>query len=85
MIKAVQNVVVELQYRTAGTKGSSLQPTQQSTYVGWTGLSSQKRLSSVIGKGTTKTTSIRDSEPGFVELDTTFCRVIGLTEGQRVV
>ena len=85
MIKAVQNVVVELQYRAASSKGSSPQPALQSIYTGWTGMSSQRRPSSIIGKGTTKTASVRESECGVVELDATFGQVIGLTEGQRVV
>ncbi|MCJ1479288.1 Peroxisome biosynthesis protein pex1 [Lambiella insularis] len=83
---AVQNVVVELQYRsnTSSSKGHTTQAAQQSIYVGWTGLGSQRRHSPSIGRGLAKNRSTREQDVGFVELDATFGRMLGLSDGQRV-
>ncbi|KAE8380691.1 P-loop containing nucleoside triphosphate hydrolase protein [Aspergillus bertholletiae] len=81
---AAQNVIVELQYRPTSGKASS-NSTQRSCYLGWTGMPSKRKLAPVVGKdGINSGPSSREQDISTVELDTTFGRVLGLTEGQRV-
>ncbi|KAL4927633.1 AAA family ATPase peroxin 1 [Aspergillus undulatus] len=78
-----QNVIVELQYRpTVGRDGST---TPRSCYLGWTGMPSKRRIAPVVGRdGISNSSSTREQDASTVELDTTFGRVLGLSEGQRV-
>ncbi|KAL5365110.1 P-loop containing nucleoside triphosphate hydrolase protein, partial [Aspergillus floccosus] len=79
-----QNVIVELQYSpTAGrANGNSA---QRSCYLGWTGMPSKRKLAPVVGRdGISSGSSAREQDVSTVELDTTFGRVLGLSEGQRV-
>ncbi|KAI1813005.1 AAA-domain-containing protein [Poronia punctata] len=76
-----QNVVVELSYRVAPTSDSS-PSSHQSVYLGWTGLSSKRKLVPIvdrdgIGNG-------RDREASSVEIDTTLATTLDLGEGQNV-
>ncbi|KDE77787.1 AAA+-type ATPase [Aspergillus oryzae 100-8] len=81
---AAQNVIVELQYRPTSGKASG-NSTQRSCYLGWTGMPSKRRLAPVVGKdGINSGPSSREQDISTVEMDTTFGRVLGLTEGQRV-
>ncbi|KAL1968522.1 hypothetical protein VTN77DRAFT_1732 [Rasamsonia byssochlamydoides] len=85
---AAQNVIVELQYRSSvswpGSQSNS-GPTQRSSYLGWTGMPSKRKLAPVVGKdGISGGSSAREHEVAVVEIDTTFGRVLGLTEGQKV-
>ncbi|KAE8134983.1 P-loop containing nucleoside triphosphate hydrolase protein [Aspergillus pseudotamarii] len=81
---AAQNVIVELQYRPTSGKASG-NSTQRSCYLGWTGMPSKRKLAPVVGKdGINSGPSSREQDISTVELDTTFGRVLGLTEGQRV-
>ncbi|KAF7591794.1 Peroxisome biosynthesis protein pex1 [Aspergillus hancockii] len=78
-----QNVIVELQYRPSSGKAGN--PTQRSCYLGWTGMPSKRKLAPVVGKdGINSGSSSREQDVSTVELDTTFGRVLGLAEGQRV-
>ena len=46
---------------------------------------SKRKLAPVVGRdGINNSTSSREQEASTVELDTTFGRVLGLAEGQRV-
>lgn len=78
----VQNVIVELQFKqtTPVGAGSKDKPTTttKSVYLGWTGMQSQARrsLPSISGRS-------RDESP-IVEIDTTFARLVGLTDGSKV-
>ncbi|KAB8268518.1 P-loop containing nucleoside triphosphate hydrolase protein [Aspergillus minisclerotigenes] len=81
---AAQNVIVELQYRPTSGKASG-NSTQRSCYLGWTGMPSKRKLAPVVGKdGINSGPSSREQDISTVEMDTTFGRVLGLTEGQRV-
>jgi len=82
-IKAVQNVVVELQYRSPTASAKGTQPIQQSIYVGWTGMASQKRPQSPTVRGTVSTAT-KESGSGVVELDESFGRMMGFADGQKV-
>ncbi|KAE8351075.1 P-loop containing nucleoside triphosphate hydrolase protein [Aspergillus coremiiformis] len=81
---AAQNVIVELQYRPTSGKAEG-NSTHRSCYLGWTGMPSKRRLAPVVGKdGINSGPSSREQDIPTVELDTTFGRVLGLAEGQRV-
>ena len=80
-VQVVQNVVVELQYKepnsaAEGSNGIS----RRSVYAGWTGMASAAKVAS-IGERTGRRPK---EEIGVVEIDATFGRVLGLTDGQRV-
>ncbi|PWY73700.1 AAA-domain-containing protein [Aspergillus heteromorphus CBS 117.55] len=79
-----QNVIVELQYRSTTGKANG-SPAQRSCYLGWTGMPSKRKLAPVVGRdGISSGSSAREQDISTVELDTTFGRVLGLAEGQRV-
>ncbi|KAF2034731.1 AAA-domain-containing protein [Setomelanomma holmii] len=83
-----QNVVVELSYRQPPPPGASdlrnASP-QKSVFVGWTGMQSQRRLAPVVGRDRLRATqSSSQQDVPAVEVDTTFARLIGLAEGQKV-
>lgn len=79
-VETAQNIVVELQYRSTGkTNGGSA----RSCYLGWSGMPSRRKLAPVVGKDGISGGSSRE-ELATVELDTTFGRLLGLAEGQRV-
>ncbi|RDW90686.1 AAA family ATPase peroxin 1 [Aspergillus mulundensis] len=81
---AAQNVIVELQFRPTG-RASNGNPTPRSCYLGWTGMPSKRRIAPVVGRdGINNPSSTREQDAATVELDTTFGRVLGLSEGQRV-
>ncbi|PGH11474.1 hypothetical protein AJ79_04849 [Helicocarpus griseus UAMH5409] len=86
---AAQNAVVELQYRSTSGASNS-QPnggqSQKCSYVGWTGMPSKRRLAPVVSKDGISGTrgSSREQEIPTVEIDSTFGRVLGLSDGQRV-
>ncbi|KAL2856575.1 P-loop containing nucleoside triphosphate hydrolase protein [Aspergillus pseudoustus] len=80
-----QNVIVELQYRPTVGRAGNASTTPRSCYLGWTGMPSKKRLAPVVGRdGINNSPSTREQDASTVELDTTFGRVLGLSEGQRV-
>ena len=86
MVKAAQNVVVEIQYRgpAPSSKDSPAESKQQSVYVGWTGMSSQRNSKSLMSRNGARGNSARETEAGTVEIDATFGRMIGFAEGQKV-
>lgn len=55
---------------------------QRSAYVGWTGMPSRTRPASVIN--TDRARSGREQETQTVEIDATFGKVLGLSEGQKI-
>lgn len=85
-----QNVVVELQYRptsSASNSQSNASHPQKCSYVGWTGMPSKRRLAPVVNKDGISGArgSSREQEIPTVEIDSTFGRVLGLSDGQRVI
>ncbi|CAK1367623.1 unnamed protein product [Cercospora beticola] len=79
-----QNVVVELQYRQAqpvGADGKTKPTTTQSVFVGWTGMQSQSRPSSVIGREGVR--GPQEKDVATVEIDATFARRLGLSGGMK--
>ncbi|KAL1847436.1 Peroxisome biosynthesis protein pex1 [Paecilomyces lecythidis] len=84
---AAQNVIVELQYRSSISSSGSQSntgPVQRSSYLGWTGMPSKRRLAPVIGKEGLRGESSREHEVATIEIDSTFGKILGLTEGQKV-
>ncbi|KAL4871933.1 hypothetical protein BDV12DRAFT_163388, partial [Aspergillus spectabilis] len=80
-----QNVIVELQFRPAVGRANNGTPTPRSCYLGWTGMPSKRRIAPVVGRdGINNSSTTREQDASTVELDTTFGRVLGLSEGQRV-
>jgi peroxin-1 len=86
--QVAQNVVVELSYRQPpppGASDSRNASPQKSVFVGWTGMQSQRRLAPVVGRdGLRRDQSTSQQDVPAVEVDTTFARLIGLNEGQKV-
>ncbi|RDH34410.1 P-loop containing nucleoside triphosphate hydrolase protein [Aspergillus welwitschiae] len=81
---AAQNVIVELQYRQTTGKANG-NPAQRSCYLGWTGMPSKRKLAPVVGRdGISSASAAREQDISTVELDTTFGRLLGLADGQRV-
>ncbi|KAL4987291.1 P-loop containing nucleoside triphosphate hydrolase protein [Aspergillus falconensis] len=79
-----QNVIVELQFRPTG-RASNGSITPRSCYLGWTGMPSKRKIAPVVGRdGISNSSSTREQDAATVELDATFGRVLGLSEGQRV-
>ncbi|KAJ5485142.1 hypothetical protein N7539_005130 [Penicillium diatomitis] len=78
-----QNVIIELQYKAASGKVNGVPP-QRSCFLGWTGMPSKRKLAPVVGREGMNGGFSREQEISTVELDTTFGRLLGLTEGQKV-
>ncbi|KAJ5105571.1 hypothetical protein NUU61_002918, partial [Penicillium alfredii] len=77
-----QNVIIEFQYKSTGEAGGA--PPQRSCFLGWTGMPSKRKLAPVVGREGIGSGFSREQEVSTVELDTTFGRLLGLTEGQKV-
>lgn len=79
----VQNVVVELQYRSqvsvSGTVSST--PVARTAFAGWTGMPSRARPTSLLNQERTRNS--RETETQTVELDAAFAKTIGIVEGQQ--
>lgn len=75
---------MELQYKESSstvqvTKRPNGAP-QRSVYVGWTGMASTAKPTSIADR----TTRRPKEEMGVVEIDATFGRMLGLLDGQKV-
>ncbi|KAK5050847.1 hypothetical protein LTR84_003406 [Exophiala bonariae] len=82
-----QNIVVELQYRSqtlssGAVSSGNASGFQRSAYVGWTGMPSRTRPSSVINNDRAR--SGREQETQMVEIDATFAKLLGLSEGSKI-
>ncbi|KAF2434973.1 AAA-domain-containing protein [Tothia fuscella] len=89
-----QNVVIELSYRqplprtpdsTEKTPGSI----PKSIFVGWTGMQSKRKLAGVVGRdgiagSRGNSQGLRDQDVQVVELDATFARLLGISDGMKV-
>ncbi|KAJ5215853.1 uncharacterized protein N7498_002260 [Penicillium cinerascens] len=78
-----QNVIIELQYKSTSGKANGAPP-QRSCFLGWTGMPSKRKPAPVVGRDGISSGYSREQEASSVELDTTFGRLLGLTEGQKV-
>ncbi|OMP84944.1 Peroxisome biosynthesis protein PAS1 [Diplodia seriata] len=87
-----QNVVVELSYRQASPESTATsngaKSVQRSVFLGWTGMPAQSKPTPVVGRdglaGSRGTSVGREQDVAVVELDATFGRLLGLTNGQKV-
>ncbi|OAA32834.1 ATPase, AAA-type, core [Moelleriella libera RCEF 2490] len=80
----VQNVIIELAYKSASSGGPSSSPTQ-SVFVGWTGMPSKRRVPPPAGRdGMSGSRGTREHEVSVVEIDATLANSLGLLEGQKV-
>jgi len=76
--KAAQNVIVEVRSRDEPSLP------QKSMYAGWTGMSSQRKLVSVVGKNSKAGAPSREREVALLEVDSTFGKLLGFVDGQKV-
>ncbi|KAL9122879.1 MAG: hypothetical protein Q9187_000568 [Circinaria calcarea] len=83
---AAQNVVIEIQSCAPASLAREHYPksSDQSTYVGWTGMPSHPGLKAPGRRNGPKGSSTREQDSGVVEIDSTFARMIGLVEGQKL-
>ena len=87
-----QNVVIELSYRvpaSAGAGSTDLKPKPagitKSLFLGWTGMQSQSRLAAPgIGRDGSRGGGKEQQAVPAVELDATFGRLLGLSDGMKV-
>ncbi|KAL8749899.1 MAG: hypothetical protein Q9184_006620, partial [Pyrenodesmia sp. 2 TL-2023] len=79
-----QNVVVEILVKDSAASGKNGLAVQRSIYVGWTGMPSTRKSTSFASHRHEQGLARIDAEPAIVEVDATFGRMLGLTEGQRV-
>ncbi|GAB7359273.1 hypothetical protein MBLNU230_g5930t1 [Neophaeotheca triangularis] len=87
-----QNVVIELSWRPppppgVDPKAAKAPGTQRSVFLGWTGMQSQTKLASVIGRdgrNSRSTGGKEEREVQTVEIDGTLGRLLGLSEGSKV-
>lgn len=78
----VQNVVVELNIRQPSPNGAvpkgRINSSHKSVFLGWTGMQSQTRGNPLGNAGR------QDPDSPLVEVDTTFGRLLGITDGTKV-
>ena len=84
----IQNVIIELQYRSQTLSKGAVSSGggagfQRSAYVGWTGMPSRTRPASVVNADRSRLGS-GDLDVQLVEIDGTFAKLLGLSEGQKV-
>ncbi|QPH01050.1 hypothetical protein C2857_005242 [Epichloe festucae Fl1] len=79
----VQNVIVELSYKSVNSGGPSAPP--RSIFVGWTGMPSKRRTAPLVSRdGISGGRGSRDQEVQVVEIDATLASTLELSEGQKV-
>ncbi|RMZ78128.1 hypothetical protein DV738_g3996, partial [Chaetothyriales sp. CBS 135597] len=84
----VQNVIIELQYRTQSIPGASASSSGhagflRSAYAGWTGMPSRTRPASVASVDRSRPGS-KELDVQVVEIDAAFAKLLGLSQGQKV-
>lgn len=79
----VQNVVAELTYTQAspGDDKINASKSQNSVYLGWTGMRSQTRMGSLVSR---ERSGRQDQEVPTVEIDSTYAKLLGLSDGMKV-
>lgn len=80
----VQNVIVELQYRsnTSSSGAISSASVPRTAFTGWTGMPARTRPASLLNQERTRNS--RETEVQTVEIDATFAKTLGLSEGQQI-
>ncbi|EME39300.1 hypothetical protein DOTSEDRAFT_159533 [Dothistroma septosporum NZE10] len=83
-----QNVVVEVQWRQAAASSQEQQrgkaaATAQSVYLGWTGMQSQSKVAPLVGRDAVRSGGRQEQDVPTVEIDATFARRLGLSEGMK--
>ena len=83
--KAAQDIIVEFQYRspTRDANGATRESKLAAIYLGWTGLPSKRKKSSIGLKNGSSRSGSQDGE-STVEIDVVFARNLGMIEGQKV-
>ncbi|KAL8923203.1 MAG: hypothetical protein Q9208_004766 [Pyrenodesmia sp. 3 TL-2023] len=79
-----QDVVVEILVKDSAASGKDGLPAQRSIYVGWTGMPSTRKSTSLAAHRHEQGLARMDAEPAIVDIDATFGRMLGLAQGQRV-
>ncbi|KAB8302066.1 hypothetical protein EYC80_005517 [Monilinia laxa] len=84
-----QNVIIELNYRLPPPQGPNQAngaPSQRSIFVGWTGMQSKRKIAPIVGRDGISGArgSGREQEVQVVEIDATFARTLGISDGQKV-
>ncbi|KAL9113696.1 MAG: hypothetical protein Q9227_002141 [Pyrenula ochraceoflavens] len=84
-----QNVIIELQWRSQTLSSSAVSSAnaagfQKSAFVGWTGMPSRRRLAPTNNRNGIGRNGSQEQDVPVVEIDSTFGRVLGLSEGQKV-
>lgn len=82
-----QNVVVELQWRSQTQSSGAISSGnaagfQKSAYVGWTGMPSRARATSLTADR--RRPGSRDQDAQGLEIDAAFAKLLGLSEGQKL-
>ncbi|CAK3849560.1 related to AAA+-type ATPase [Lecanosticta acicola] len=85
-----QNVVVELQWRQPSPSNGDQQrgkpaASTQSAFLGWTGMQSQAKMASLVGRDGIRSASggRQEQDVPTVEMDSTFARRLGLSDGVK--
>lgn len=80
----VQNVIVELQYRsnTSSSGAISSASVSRTAFAGWTGMPARTRPTSLLNQERTRNS--RETEVQTIEIDGTFAKALGLSEGQQI-
>ncbi|TVY81814.1 Peroxisome biosynthesis protein [Lachnellula suecica] len=85
-----QNIIIELNYRVPsppGAKQSNGAPKERAVFVGWTGMQSKRKLAPIVsrdGIAGTRGNTGREQDVPLVEIDATFARTLGISDGQKV-
>ena len=80
----VQNVVVELQFKSQTNASGSVSsvPVARTAFAGWTGMPSRSRPTSVLNQERSR--GGRDTDTQTVEIDIIFAKALGIVEGQQL-
>ena len=88
-LQIAQNVIVELQYKSQTLSSTALSSGNnagfpRSAYLGWTGMSSRRRLAAVSGRDGYSRNGTIEQEVPTIEVDSTFGKLLGLSQGQKI-
>ncbi|KAK5943071.1 Peroxisome biosynthesis protein pex1 [Knufia obscura] len=80
----VQNVIVELQFRSHKSSSGSVSSSEipRTAFSGWTGMPSRTRPTSVLDQQRSR--GGREVDTQTVEIDASFAKTLGIAEGQQI-